>query len=40
MQDGSTALHLAADGGHSDCVQFLIQKGADVGIKNNVCICS
>ena len=38
MQDGSTALHLAALGGNSHCVQSLIQKGADVRIKNKVCI--
>lgn len=36
MQDGCTSLHLAAGGGHSHCVQFLIQKGVDVHMKNEV----
>ena len=35
-QDGSTALHYAVMNGHYDCVQLLIQSGADVDIKDNV----
>ena len=32
-QDGCTALHYAVSSGHYDCVQLLIQSGADVDIK-------
>ncbi len=32
---GSTALHLAAQAGHSVCIRKLIDAGADVFIKNN-----
>ena len=30
-----TPLHLAADNGHTDTVQCLIEKGADVNIKDD-----
>ena len=36
IQNGNTALHLAAIGGHSDCIKVLIQKGADVHMINKV----
>ena len=29
-----TPLHRAADGGHTDTVQCLTEKGADINIKN------
>jgi ankyrin repeat protein len=35
-QDGWTALHWAAVKGHSEIVQLLIKKGADVTIKKKV----
>ena len=37
-QGGDTALHYAVGNGHSDCVQLLIQSGADANIQNNVSI--
>ena len=30
LQDGITALHSAAEGGHVDAVRLLLEKGADV----------
>ena len=37
LQDGYTPLHLAAVGGHSTCVEYLLSTpGIDVNIKNNV----
>ena len=36
IQDDDTALHSAAAGGHVDCVEVLITKGADVMAKNKV----
>ena len=35
-QDGSTALHYAVSSVYCDCVQLLIQSGADVDIQDNV----
>lgn len=32
--DGSSALHFAARQGYSNCIAFLLDKGADVNIKN------
>ena len=37
-QYGDTALHWAVKYGHYDCVQLLIQAGADVDIQNIVSI--
>ena len=36
IQDGCTALHLAALGGYSHCMKFLLDKGADVHMTNKV----
>ena len=37
LQDRSTALHLAARGGHSTCVERLLSTpGINVNIKNKV----
>ena len=36
IQDKKTALHYAAYGGHPDCVEVLLDKGADVMAKNKV----
>ena len=33
--DGMNSLHLAALNGHRDCVQFLIEEGADVSVTTN-----
>jgi len=33
--DGVTALHVAAQGGHLDCVQILLQAGATPGIEDD-----
>ena len=30
-----TPLHLAAEGGHVDTVRYLVDKGADLNIKND-----
>ena len=30
-----TPLHVAAEGGHTDSVQYLIDKGAGINVKNN-----
>ncbi len=35
-QWGSTALIYAAQNGHIDCVQVLVESGADMGTKNDV----
>ena len=32
---GNTPLHMAAIGGHIDIVKVLLEKGAEVGIKNS-----
>ena len=34
-KDGWTLLHLAAESGHQDCVQLLIDEGADVSVITN-----
>ena len=36
LQDGDTALILAANEGHTDIVKILMEQGADVHIMNNV----
>ena len=36
IQDGDTALHFAAKGGHPDSVEVLITNGADVMAKDGV----
>ena len=36
IQNHQTPLHLAAKGGHTDIVQLLIDKGADINAKNEV----
>ena len=35
-QDGSTALICAAESGHADCVQLLLNAGADKNAKDEV----
>src|SRR6185369_12405319 len=32
---GATALHVAADGGHTGVVDLLVERGADVGCRND-----
>ena len=36
LQDHDTPLHYAAREGHTDVVQLLINKGADINAKNIV----
>ena len=36
VQDGMTALHLAAIGGHTSSVQVLIEARADLNLKDKV----
>lgn len=36
LQEGLTALHLAAAGGHSNCVKVLLEAGADVNAQTQV----
>ena len=35
-QDGFTALHHAADDGHTEVARLLLDRGADVNSKNKV----
>ena len=36
LQDGETALMKASEAGHIECVQVLLDKGADVNMQDNV----
>ena len=36
LQDGWTALMMASNAGHMECVQVLLDKGADVNMQNKV----
>ena len=36
LQDGGTALMMASQAGHIECVQMLLDKGADVNIMTRV----
>ena len=38
MQSGRTALLKAAQGGHLEIVKVLIEAGADVNLRDDVCI--
>lgn len=35
-QDGMTALHLAAEGGHYECIRLLLEAGCNVNELTNV----
>ena len=39
-QHGMTALHKAAQNGHTEVVRVLLDKGAKINIKNDVSIIS
>ncbi len=39
FQDGSTALRLAASGGHKEVAELLMDKGADPKATNKVFFC-
>ena len=39
MQNGSTALHIAADNGHMEGVTALLAAGADINLQNKVRNC-
>ena len=36
VQDGSSALHIAAKEGHSRVVEMLLEADADLNVKNDV----
>lgn len=36
FQDGATALHLAAEGGHYDCVKLLLDTGCNINALTHV----
>ena len=36
LQDGGTALMKASEAGHIECVQVLLDKGADINMQNKV----
>ena len=33
---GETALHMAASGGHTEIIKYLLSKGCDVSVKDKV----
>ena len=39
VQDGTTALHCAARGGHTCAVKALVAAGADMAAADNVSYC-
>ena len=39
LQYDKTPLHLAAERGHLNVVEFLHAKGTDIHAKDNVCVC-
>ena len=36
LQDGETALMMASEAGHMECIQVLLDKGAKVNMQNEV----
>ena len=36
LQDGGTALMMASEAGHIECVQVLLDKGADINMQLGV----
>lgn len=40
LQDGRTALHYAALNGYTDVTRFLIEKGCNINIQDDVCTTS
>jgi hypothetical protein len=39
VQDGRTPLHFVSGEGYTETAALLIEKGADVMIQSNVCVC-
>ncbi len=39
-QEGGTALMLATEKGHTDCVRLLVDGGADTDVQDQVCCAS
>ena len=38
LQDGWTALMMASENGHMECVKVLLDRGADVNMQNTVSV--